>query len=357
MQQRLEQVKNIINKEGLGGLLITSRPNTYYFTGFSGSTSKCLVTKDKAYLIVDFRYTIQAKEQAYAGIEVIQYSQGVLETLNTLCLEYGVTELGIEGSDITFADHLNLQQKLQEVQSFKDIQEKLDRIRIVKDEHELLLIQKAVDIADKVFEEILPYLKPGVKEYEIALEMEYKMKKMGASGESFETIVASGPRSALPHGVAGMREIQTGDAIVMDFGAVYKGYCSDMTRTVFVGNPDQELKHIYDVVLKSQLAALSKARTGMNGKELDDVSRSIIYGAGYEKCFGHGLGHGVGVEIHEKPTVSPRGEETLEEGMVFTIEPGIYVEGLGGIRIEDMVCLKQNGLQILTKSTKDMIIL
>jgi Xaa-Pro aminopeptidase len=204
---------------------------------------------------------------------------------------------------------------------------------------------------------MLDFIKPGMKEYEVALELEYRMKKLGASGASFDTIIASGPRSALPHGVAGMRELQFGDAVVMDFGAIYMGYCSDMTRTVFLGNPPPKLKEIYGIVLQAQLKAIEKAAAGMKGKDLDKVSRDIIYGAGYEKCFGHGLGHGVGVEIHEMPRISPKGEEILKEGMVFTDEPGIYIENVGGVRIEDMLFLTANGPEILTKSTKDMIIL
>lgn len=355
--KRLDYVRQIMQNEKLDGFLITSRQNTFYFTNFTGSTSKCLVTKDSAYLIVDFRYTIQAKEQVFPNIEVIEYEKSVNDTLNTLCLNDKISALGIEGDDVTFSAYRNLQDGLTEVKSFHDLQKKLNDVRIFKDAGEVEKIQKAVDIADMVFEHILPFMKPGVKECDIAAEMEYKMKKLGAKGASFDIIVASGARSALPHGVAGMRELKNGDAVVMDFGAVYEGYCSDITRTVFIGKPSEELLNIYNIVLKAQVEAINKAAAGMTGKELDNIARSIIYGAGYEKCFGHGLGHGVGVEIHERPTVSPKGEETLESGMVFTIEPGIYIEGVGGVRIEDMVLLTDEGLKVLTKSTKDLIVL
>lgn len=357
MAQRLDYVRKIIEEEGLGGFLITSRQNTFYFTNFTGSTSKCLVTREKAYLIVDFRYTFQAKEQVFPGIEVIEYEKSVNETLNDLCRNNEIRELGIEGDNVTFSGYKSLQESLTGVKSFRDLQKKLNDIRMIKDEGETEKIQRAVDIADKVFEHILPFLKPGVKEIDIANEMEYKMKKLGAKGPSFETIVASGPRSALPHGVAGMRELKSGDAVVMDFGAIFDGYCSDMTRTVFIGKPSEELLNIYNTVLKAQLEAINNAAAGMTGRELDSYARNIIYQAGYEKCFGHGLGHGVGVEIHEKPTVSPRGDDILKRGMVFTIEPGIYVEGLGGVRIEDMVLLTGEGLRILTRSTKDLIVI
>lgn len=357
MQYRLVQLRKIIAEEGLDGLLISSRPNTLYFTGFTGTTSKCLVTREHAYFVVDFRYTTQAREQIFTGIEVLQFEKGVHDMLATLCNRHGVSSLGIEGGEVSYAEYQLLRESLQEVKLLKDIQNSLSRVRMIKDSHELELITEAVDIADRAFAQILPFLKPGVRECDIALELEYRMKRLGASGASFETIIASGPRSALPHGVAAMRQLQKGDAVVMDFGAIYQGYCSDMTRTVFLGNPPQQLKEIYSIVLKAQMEALEKAAEGMTGKQLDRVSREIIDAAGYEKCFGHGLGHGVGIEVHENPRVSPKGEEILEKGMVFTVEPGIYVENLGGVRIEDMVVLGETGAKILTKSTKEMLIL
>jgi len=357
MIQRLEKLRNILDKEALDGILLSGRPNTFYFTGFTGSTSICLVSREKAYLIVDFRYTTQAKEQAFAGVEVIQHEKGALDVLSSLCSEYGIFNFGLEGNVVSYSEYSKIKEKLTEVKELRNIQNSIDNIRMIKDENELQLITGAVNIADKAFCEILPFIKPGVKEFEVALELEYKMKKLGASGVSFETIVASGPRSALPHGTAGNREIQAGDAIVMDFGAIYKGYCSDMTRTVFMGEPHEKLKEIYNIVLKAQLEALNASAAGITGKELDSVSRNIINNEGYEKCFGHGLGHGVGVEIHEKPGISPKGEEILKPGMVFTVEPGIYVEGFGGVRIEDMVFLTSDGAEIPTKSTKSIIIL
>lgn len=357
MQDRLKQLREILHKEGLDGLIISSRPNTYYFTGFTGTTSTGLVTVDKAYLIVDFRYTSQAKEQVFTGFEVIEHEKGAIDTLDELCTLHQVVSLGMEGGNVSYADYQTWQDKLKTVKTLKDIQDDMSRIRLIKDEGELILMKQAAEIADRAFSEVLPYLKPGIHEYEVAVELEYRMKKMGASGISFETIIASGPRSALPHGVAGIRKLQSGDAIVMDFGCIYKGYCSDMTRTVFLGNPPEQLKEIYQIVLRAQLEALDNATENMTGMQLDRVSREIIYAAGYEKCFGHGLGHGVGVEIHESPRVSPKGEDILKAGMVFTVEPGIYVENLGGVRIEDMVFLKGSTVDILSGSTKEMLIL
>ncbi|NLO38779.1 MAG: aminopeptidase P family protein [Ruminiclostridium sp.] len=357
MHNRLEVLRNILEEEELNGLVISSRPNTFYYTGFTGTTSMCLVTRESAFLVVDFRYVTQAGEQAFPGIEVIEYDKDVNDTLNLLCTHNRVESLGIEGEDISFSKVQLLRKSLNEVKSLKDVQACLRCIRMIKDPDEIMLIQKAADIADKAFQEILSVLKPGVRECEAALELEYRMKKLGASGVSFETIVASGPRSALPHGVAGMRQFAAGDAVVMDFGAIYRGYCSDMTRTVFLGNPSMQLKEIYDIVLWAQTEALDKAAEGMTGAQLDRTAREIIDSAGYEKYFGHGLGHGVGIEIHEMPRISPKGEDVLKKGMVFTVEPGIYVEGVGGVRIEDMVVLGESEAKILTKSTKELLVL
>lgn len=357
MHHRLKELINILDKEELDGILLTGRSNTFYFTGFTGSTSICIVSRERACLIVDFRYTSQAREQAFDGVETIQHDKGPLDVLMKICSECCIFKIGIEGNNLPYSEFLKIKEKLTDVKKIRNIQDSIDSIRIIKDGNELKFIQGAVDIADKAFSETLPLIKPGIREFEVALELEYRMKKLGASGTSFETIIASGPRSALPHGSAGDREIRMGDAIVMDFGAVYKGYCSDMTRTVFMGEMPKKLKEIYNIVLKAQMEAHDAARAGITGRELDNVARSIINNEGYEKCFGHGLGHGVGVEIHEKPVISPRGEETLKPGMVFTIEPGIYVEGFGGVRIEDMVFLTSNGPFVPTKSTKDIIIL
>lgn len=357
MHQRLKKLIDIMENEALDGVLLTGRSNTFYFTGFTGTTSICIVSREKAYLVVDFRYTSQAKEQALDGVETIQHEKGALDVLLKLCSENGIFNIGVEGENISYSEYSKVKEKLTNVKELRNIQNLIDNIRIIKDDNELQLIKGAVDIADSAFIETLPFIKPGVKEFEIALELEYRMKKLGAKGTSFETIIASGPRSAMPHGTASDREVQAGDAIVMDFGAIYKGYCSDMTRTVFMGEPPIKLKEIYNIVLKAQLEALEASKAGITGKKLDSVSRSIIDKEGYEKCFGHGLGHGVGVEIHEKPGISPKGEEVLKPGMVYTIEPGIYIEGFGGIRIEDMVFLTSDGPVIPTKSTKDIIIL
>lgn len=357
MHKRLESIKAMMTRENLDAFLISGRTSTFYFTGFSGTTSKCLFTRDGVYLITDFRYVSQAKEQVFTDIEVVRYEKDMMETLNGLCLQHRVKRLGIEGEMLTYSEYRAIRRALKQEIVLDDRQGAINRLRMVKDAEEMEKIAQAANIADTVFHNILPLIKPGVTEYEMAMEMEYGMKKLGAKEASFDTIVASGPRSALPHGVAGARALQMGDAIVLDFGAVYQGYCSDMTRTVFLGTPSPQMKSIYDIVQKAQKEALNQAAPGMKGMELDGVARDVIRQEGYGKFFGHGLGHGVGVDIHELPAISPKGKEVLKPGMVFTVEPGIYLEGVGGVRIEDMICLTESGVEIFSKSTKECIIL
>ena len=228
---------------------------------------------------------------------------------------------------------------------------------MIKDDFEIKQIQKAADIVDETYEHILKWVKPGMTENEVNNEMEMFMRSKGATCSSFDTIVASGHRGALPHGVASNKVIEEGDMITLDFGALYEGYVSDITRTFAIGEPKEEMKKIYNIVLESQLAALEQIKPGMTGKEADSIARDIISSYGYGEQFGHSLGHGIGLEVHEGPALSQKSDIVLEENMCVTLEPGIYVEGLGGVRIEDDVLVTKNGLQRFTKSTKDLIIL
>ena len=233
----------------------------------------------------------------------------------------------------------------------------IDWIRSIKDSDEIERIQQAVLLGDKVFEHIIKFIKPGIKETEVAAELEYTMKKLGAKGPSFESIIAAGHRSAMCHGTATDNIIKNGDTVVLDFGVIYRNYCSDMTRTIFIGDPKKELARIYDIVKKAQQAALDGIKSGMSGYDADKIARDIIAENGYEEAFGHSLGHGVGLEIHEEPRLSEKSEDILKDGMVFSVEPGIYVEGLGGVRIEDMVVLVDGKIRNFTTSPKEMIII
>ncbi len=354
---RLTRLKETIKTHGLDGMIITGRPNTLYFSNFSGTTSYLLVTMNKSFLVVDFRYTIQARQQVFPGIEVVELTESFTTTLNTLINDNGVKLLGFEGNIMNYAEYSRFKEKLTSVTKWVDLGNEIGLLRIIKDADEVEAIRQAASLGDKIFDHILTVIKPGLREYEVAAEMEYQMKKLGCKGPSFETIVAAGVRSAMPHGTASEGIIKKGDAIVLDFGVIYHNYCSDMTRTIFVGEPDIELIKIYDIVKHAQQTALESIVSGMAASAADGVARDIIKNAGYGGCFGHSLGHGVGIEIHEEPRVSEKSTDTLLDGMVFTVEPGIYVDGLGGVRIEDMVVLEKGKPRVLTSSTKSMIIL
>lgn len=233
----------------------------------------------------------------------------------------------------------------------------LEKIRMFKDESEMVIIREAVRIAEAGFAHIQSYIRPGVREEDVALELEFFMRKQGASGSAFDMIVASGPRGALPHGRASEKIIQAGEMVTLDFGAAYKGYNSDITRTLSVGEPSAKMKEIYDIVLRAQIAGVEALKPGVTGKEADAATRDIIAAAGYGDCYGHSAGHGLGIEVHELPSLSTVSTFVLEPGMLVTMEPGIYVSGLGGVRIEDDVLITAEGHEVLNKSTKELIIL
>jgi Xaa-Pro aminopeptidase len=357
MNNRLARLRKIMQEKCLDAIIITGRPNTYYLSGFTGSTSFLLAGLSKAWLVVDFRYTIQAKEQVFEGIEAVELEDSFHKTLNDILKQNGIEKIGFEGNMLTYSEFERLKEKLDFAKSFISLEAEVDHLRMFKDADEIDRIQNAVLLGDKVFDHIIKFIKPGMKEIEVSAELEYTMKKLGAKGPSFETIVAAGPRSAMCHGTASENIIKKGDAIVLDFGVIYRNYCSDMTRTIFVGQPSDEMKKIYGIVLKAQQAVLDSLVSGMKAFDADKTARDIISEAGFGKNFGHGLGHGVGVVIHEDPRVSLKTEDIIQDGMVFTVEPGIYVEGFGGVRIEDMVVMVNGKPRNFTTSPKDIIVL
>ncbi|NMA65712.1 MAG: aminopeptidase P family protein [Clostridiaceae bacterium] len=357
MEHRIKKLKDKLNEKNLEAAIVTSRANTLWFSGFTGSTSYFLAGLNKSYLIVDFRYTIQASQQVFNDIEVIEYQDSFFNTLNELIKKDGIKNIGFEGNVVSFQEYQDMKSKLTNAQNLINLEDTIEKLRIIKDQHEIDRLQQAVLLGDKVFDEILKFIKPGIKETDIAAELEYIMRKLGAKGPSFESIVAAGPRSAMCHGAASDYAIQNGDALVLDFGVIYRNYCSDMTRTIFIGEPKKELEQIYQIVKEAQQAVLDALKPGMSGYEADKIARDIIEKAGYGKNFGHGLGHGVGIQIHEAPRLSLKSKDILTDGMVFTIEPGIYVEGLGGVRIEDMVTFIDGKLRNFTTSTKEMVII
>ena len=357
MEYRIQKLREKLKKKNLDAVIVTGRPNTLWLSGFTGSTSFLLICLGRAYLIVDFRYTIQARQQVFGGIEVIQYEDSFYSTLNKLIEQDDIKNIGFEGNIVSYREYHELKEKLTNARSFESIGDTIENLRIIKDSYEIDRIQEAVLLGDKVFEKIIDFIKPGMKEADIAAELEYTMKKLGAQGPSFQTIVAAGARSAMCHGTASDYVLQKGDALVLDFGVIYHNYCSDMTRTIFIGEPEKKLREIYHTVKEAQQAVLDALKPGMSGFEADKIARDIISRAGYGDNFGHGLGHGVGIEIHEAPRLSVKSKDILTDGMVFTVEPGIYVEGLGGVRIEDMVVFVDGKLRNFTSSTKEMIII
>jgi len=355
IEKRLTELRRKLSQKGLDAALITKRENYIYMSNFSGTFANLIITHDKAILVTDFRYVQQAKEEA-PSFDIIQYQGNLMITLNDLVLSNNIKVLGFEEDFMTFKAYDELAKNL-EVNEFVPLAGVVESLRLIKDSGEIEVIKESVRVADEAFSHVLKYIKPGVSEMEIAAEIEYYFKRQGAKGPSFDTIVASGVRSSLPHGVASDKIIEYGDVVTMDFGAIYKEYCSDMTRTVFVGQPKEELKKIYDIVLKAQMAGIDGALSNLTGKEIDSIARNIISDAGYGENFGHGLGHGVGIEVHEEPRLSYKSILKMKNKMVVTVEPGIYVSGLGGVRIEDMIVINDDKPLVLTQSTKDMIVL
>ncbi|MGB9662214.1 MAG: M24 family metallopeptidase [Moorellaceae bacterium] len=356
---RLERLRLSLEQQGIEGLLVSSPANRLYLSGFTGDSGFLLLTRSANWLLTDGRFVEQGKKEA-PGFEVIDLGQEPWKKMGEVVAEAGIKELYFEEEHLTVAAHRRLAEAIEEWPRkvvLKACSGLVEKLRRVKDVEELELLQQAIAIADKAFEHILPYLRPGLKESEIALELEYFMRRRGASGIAFPTIVASGDRSALPHGTAGNRELQAGDLIVMDFGAVYKGYHSDLTRTVVLGPASAEQRRVYEIVWEAQRRALEGLRAGVPGRDIDALARRYIEEAGFQGCFSHGLGHGVGLEVHEGPTLNFRQEEPLEAGAVVTVEPGVYLPGWGGIRIEDIALVQNGSCQVLTRAAKEFMVL
>ncbi|WP_415364580.1 Aminopeptidase YpdF [Mammaliicoccus lentus] len=350
---KFTNLRKVMEQKGLDAIVVLSPYNRRYLSGFTGTSGSLLITQDTKQLITDFRYIQQANSQA-EDFEIINQNGPMINKINELIQHGNYKNVGVEADLITYNEYQAL--NTDEVQLFS-IEGVIETIRMIKDDFEIKQIQKAADIVDETYEHILKWVKPGMTENEVNNEMEMFMRSKGATCSSFDTIVASGHRGALPHGVASNKVIEEGDMITLDFGALYEGYVSDITRTFAIGEPKEEMKKIYNIVLESQLAALEQIKPGMTGKEADSIARDIISSYGYGEQFGHSLGHGIGLEVHEGPALSQKSDIVLEENMCVTLEPGIYVEGLGGVRIEDDVLVTKNGLQRFTKSTKDLIIL
>lgn len=339
-------------KFDVDSLLITNPFNRRYVTEFTGSAGVALITKNEALFITDFRYTEQASEQI-KQFDIIEHKGQIEQEINNQLNKLNITKLGFESAHVTFNDY----KKYEQLFNVKLVPTEriVETLRQVKNESEISILKDAAKIADDAFIHILNYIRPGVKEVEIAIELEYFMRQAGSTAASFDIIVASGYRSSLPHGIASEKVIENGELVTLDFGALYQGYCSDITRTVAVGEVSDELKKIYDVVLEAQKRGVAGIEPGMSGQEADSLTRDYITEQRYGDRFGHSTGHGLGLEVHEGPTLSPRSSEILQPGHVVTVEPGIYIPNVGGCRIEDDIVITEDGNERLTLATKQFI--
>ncbi len=327
------------------GFIVTNLPNIYYLVGFTGSSGVLVITQKEAVFFTDFRYKEQcAREIKDADVVIIKKS--LIRDVLRHSVVKSLKKIGFEES-IKYSSYSTLKKGLKG-KKFLPLKNEVGKLRKIKEPGEIKTIKEAAKLSLSSFEDIKSLVKPGVREEDIAVELEYRMKKNGAQDTSFETIVASGPNAALPHARAGNRKLKDGDTVVLDFGVMFNHYASDTTRTIILGeNP--KANEIYKIAEEAQLAAIRKVKIGVPLKELDRIARDIISDAGYGEYFGHSLGHGVGLEVHEGPSVSGKSEDTVETGMVFTVEPGIYLPNSCGVRIEDMVVVKDKGIEIITK--------
>ncbi|MCD5414592.1 MAG: Xaa-Pro peptidase family protein [Clostridiales bacterium] len=351
MSEKIDRIRNLLKEKELDAVILSKTENKMYSSGFTGTAGDVLISKDKAMLYTDFRYIEQAENQC-KDYEIIEISKQnpIYDKLNQL----EISKLGFEDDFITFSDYKKYEKKLDNVE-LVPLNGALTKIRSIKFEDEIALIEKAASITDDALDYILKFIKPGVSEMSIAIELEHYMKIQGAQKNSFDFIVASGKRSALPHGRATEKIIEEGDMFTLDFGCVYKGYCSDMTRSFVIGKATDKQKEIYNVVLEAQVKALNSVKPGITGIELDKIARDLITKKGYGKNFGHGLGHGLGLEVHELPHINVLGDVKMQPGMIITIEPGVYISGYGGVRIEDLVLVTETGFRVLSKSSKELL--
>ena len=355
--QRIQRLRQRMGEEGLDAFFISSPENRVYLSGFTGSAGYLYITPSSATLATDFRYTEQAGIQAPEH-EVVRIA-GSLDWFKSMVSDSAARRVGFEGSNVTVNTYQSLTEALKELDPAPQLvatNSLVDQLRAVKEPEELVIMEHAVCIADTAMEQVSARIRPGITEREVAWQMEVAMRELGADSISFDTIIAAGPNGARPHHRASDYAIQKGDAIVIDMGAKYNGYCSDMTRTFILGEADETFRKVYDIVLDAQETAEAAVRAGMTGSETDGLARKVIDDAGYGETFGHSLGHGIGVLVHEFPRVGPNSTSAIEDGMVFSVEPGIYITGWGGVRIEDLVVMEGGKARILNKAHKRDVI-
>ena len=352
MNDRIVRLRAAMEQNGLDAVILKSVTAIRYFSGFTSVDASVLITKNRSVLLTDFRYTIQAKAQAGDCCEIIEVGAKHNELLGDIIKEENVSRLGFEEDFLSYAGYQAYEKFGVELVPFA---KELHHLRIVKTQDEIENLQKAQAMADEAFAELLKVVRPGMTERRVAAELEYICAKLGSEGPSFETIIGSGPNGAMCHAVPGERQLQEGDLVVVDFGCLYHGYHSDMTRTFAVGKVDPFAEEIYNIVREAQSRALDALKPGITGKELDAIARDYITEKGYGECFGHSLGHGFGLLIHEEPRASVTGDTVFEEGMTITIEPGIYIEDKFGVRIEDCCVVTKDGKLNFAHATKELM--
>lgn len=350
---RLARLRSAMEARQLDALLVSSSENRAYLSGFRGSAGYLWVTARDAALATDFRYTEQAGTQA-PDFRVIRITGG-LDWVKELAGDGGVRRIGIEDQSMTVSFFNAVKEQTGTLEPAPELIPTgglASELRAVKEPDELMVIQRAIDVADGAMEQVAGRLRPGLTEREVAWDLERTMRELGADALSFDTIVASGPNGAKAHHRPSERALEDGDGIVIDMGALYDGYCSDITRTFVLGKASEQFRKVYDTVLAAQETTEATLRGGMTGAEIDGLAREVITAAGYGDAFGHSLGHGIGIAVHELPGVGPNSKGVVEDGMVFSVEPGIYLTGWGGVRIEDLVVMENGRGRVLTKAHK-----
>ena len=354
--KNIEKYQSLLETGEVDALLLTSVYNRLYAAQYRVAEGVAVVTREGAYYFTDSRY-IEAAEKNLKGFTVRMTHPGSseIERINEVIGEHTIKKLGFEENDMTYGDYLRYNEALHAV--LVPMQAKIDAFRATKEPWEIELMRKAQAITDQTFSELCKIIQAGMTEKELEAELLYRLYKHGAEGPSFDPIVVSGPNTSLPHGVPGERKLEFGDFITMDFGCIYGGYCSDMTRTVALGFVSEEMDKVYKTVLKAQLAGIAATKAGVAGRDIDGAARKVIADAGYGDYFGHGYGHSLGILIHEAPNANTRNDQPMPEGAVVSAEPGIYLPGKFGVRIEDVTVITETGCEVLTKSPKNLIIL
>ena len=348
-------INRLLNETEAQAVLITDPVSMRYISGFRGGEGAVYLSGNRRVLITDSRYTEAAAAESEFTVAEESAERKRYEILEELLREDGVETFAYEDLSMRCSELFDLQEKLPFIRNWERLGSRADDLRQIKTADEIAKMEKAAGIADKALEILLGMLKPGMTEKEGACELEYQMKKLGAEKTSFDTIFASGVNSSMPHAIPSDKKLETGDFVTIDFGCTIDGYCSDMTRTIVLGRADEKQKEIYNIVLQANEAALAELKAGVRGCDIDAIARKVISDAGYGACFGHGLGHSVGLYIHENPRLSKTDCSVIQENMIETVEPGIYIPGWGGVRIEDMVVVTREGYRFLCHSPKELI--